>query len=63
MAATTTKLTYVRPALQRIDLAGEETAAVPNCKRTNGGGKNRSFPNPCRITGGAPVRCFDTRGS
>jgi hypothetical protein len=63
MTATVTKRTYVRPTLQRIDLVGEESAAVPNCKRTNGGGKNRSFPNPCRTIGGAAVRCFDTRGS
>lgn len=63
MSATSTKRTYVKPRLERISLVGEETAAVPNCKRSNGGGKNRSFPNPCRITGGAPVRCFDARGS
>ena len=63
MSGTSTKRAYVKPRLERISLAGEETAAVPNCKRSNGGGKNRSFPNPCRITGGAPVRCFDARGS
>ena len=63
MTTKATKRDYVKPALERIDLVGEETAAVPNCKRTNGGGKNRSFPNPCRISGGAPVRCFDARGS
>jgi hypothetical protein len=57
------KQPYRRPTIERIDLVGEEMAAVPNCKRTNGGGKNRSFPNPCRITGGAGVRCFDQRGS
>ena len=63
MTLESRKRDYVKPVLERISLVGEETAAVPNCKRTNGGGKNRSFPNPCRITGGAPVRCFDRRGS
>jgi hypothetical protein len=63
MTSELTKRDYVKPVLERISLLGEESAAVPNCKRSNGGGKNRSFPNPCRITGGAPVRCFDARGS
>jgi len=63
MTVKPTKRAYTRPALERISLVGEETAAVPNCKRANGGGRNRSFPNPCRTTGGAPVRCFDARGS
>ena len=63
MTSEMTKREYVKPALERISLLGEESAAVPNCKRSNGGGKNRSFPNPCRISGGAPVRCFDARGS
>lgn len=63
MTPERTKRDYVKPVLERISLLGEESAAVPNCKRSNGGGKNQSFPNPCRITGGAPVRCFDARGS
>ena len=63
MATEPMKRLYTKPMVEQITLAGEETAAVPNCKRTNGGGKNRSFPNPCRISGGAPVRCFDARGS
>ncbi len=57
------RMPYRKPMIERVNLLGEESAAVPNCKRSNGGGKNRSFPNPCRITGGAPVRCFDARGS
>jgi hypothetical protein len=57
------KRLYAKPTIEQITLASEETAAVPNCKRTNGGGKNRSYPNPCRTSGGAPVRCFDARGS
>jgi hypothetical protein len=63
MTMNSKKRSYVKPVLERISLVGEETAAVPNCKRTNGGGRNRTFPNPCRITGGAGVRCFDSRGS
>jgi len=63
MATEPMKRLYTKPTIEQIALAGEETAAVPNCKRTNGGGKNRSYPNPCRISGGAPVRCFDARGS
>lgn len=63
MNAKRAKRAYRKPAIERIDLVGEETAAVPNCKRNNGGGKNRSFPNPCRTTGGAGVRCFDQIGS
>ena len=63
MTTKATKRNYVKPVLERISLVGEETAAVPNCKRANGGGKNRSFPNPCRITGGGGVRCYDARGS
>lgn len=57
------KRPYQKPTIERIDLVGEEMAGVPNCKRTTGGGKNQTFPNPCRITGGAPVRCRDSRGS
>jgi hypothetical protein len=60
---TQRKRPYVKPQLQRIDLVGEETAAVPNCKRDTGGGRNRSFPNPCRTWGSVNNRCFDTRGS
>ena len=63
MTTKATKRDYVKPVIERISLVGEETAAVPNCKRSNGGGKNRSFPNPCRTTGGAGVRCFDALGS
>jgi len=63
MTTKMTKRAYVKPALERISLVGEETAAVPNCKRSNGGGKNQSFPNPCRITGWAGFRCYDARGS
>ena len=55
------KRTYVRPVLERISLVAEAAATVPNCKRSNGGGKNRSFPNPCRTTGG--TRCYDALGS
>jgi hypothetical protein len=61
MSAKPMKRTYVKPVLERINLVGEETAAVPNCKRSNGGGKNRTFPNPCRTTGGS--RCYDALGS
>jgi hypothetical protein len=57
---------YRKPTIERINLVGEETAAVPNCKRDNGGGMNRSYPNPCRtewfwdLFG---VRCRESRGS
>ena len=54
------KRAYQKPTIERIDLVGEESAAVPNCKRTTGGGRNRTFPNPCRITG---TRCRDSKGS
>jgi hypothetical protein len=54
---------YQKPVLERINLVGEETAAVPNCKRTTGGGKNQTFPNPCRTTGPPATRCRDSRGS
>jgi hypothetical protein len=57
------KRAYRKPAVERIDLVGEETAAIPNCKRNTGGGKNRTFPNPCRITGGGGVRCNNAYGS
>lgn len=57
------KRPYRKPVVERIDLVGEETAAVPNCKRTTGGGKNRTFPNPCRTTGGVGLRCRDSLGS
>lgn len=63
MTSATTKTPYRKPTIERISLVGEETAAVPNCKRDNGGGKNRTFPNACRITGGAGNKCFDARGS
>jgi hypothetical protein len=66
MNPTTTKAPYRKPAIERISLVGEETAAVPNCKRDNGGGMNRTYPNPCRtewfwdLLG---VRCRESRGS
>ena len=63
MAVNPIKRAYTRPVLERISLVGEETAAVPNCKRSNGGGKNRSFPNPCRTAGGVGNKCFDALGS
>jgi hypothetical protein len=57
---------YHKPTIERINLFGEETAAVPNCKRDNGGGMSRTYPNPCRtewwwdLFG---VRCRESRGS
>jgi len=57
---------YRKPTIERISLAGEETAAVPNCKRDNGGGMNRTYPNPCRtelIWDLFGLRCKDARGS
>jgi hypothetical protein len=57
---------YRKPMIERVNLIGEETAAVPNCKRDNGGGMNRTYPNPCRtewfwdLFG---VRCRESRGS
>jgi hypothetical protein len=42
MNPTTTKAPYRKPTIERISLVGEETAAVPNCKRDNGGGMNRT---------------------
>jgi hypothetical protein len=63
MTTKVTKRAYVKPALERISLVGEETAAVPNCKRSNGGGSGRTFPNPCRTTGGVGQRCRDALGS
>ena len=57
------KRAYQKPVIERIDLVGEETAAVPNCKRTTGGGKNQTFPNPCIIAGADWQRCRDSRGS
>lgn len=63
MATEPMKRLYARPTIERITLVGEESAAVPNCKRATGGGKNRSFPNPCRTGGGAATRCYDSLGS
>ncbi len=57
---------YRKPAIERIDLVGEETAAVPNCKRDNGGGMGRTYPNPCRtewIWDLLGMRCRESRGS
>ena len=63
MTLKSKKADYVKPVIERISLVGEETAAVPNCKRSNGGGRSRSFPNPCRTTGGGSSRCRDAQGS
>ncbi len=63
MNPTSTKAAYRKPTIERISLVGEETAAVPNCKRSNGGGKGRTFPNPCLTTGGMGKRCRDQVGS
>ena len=60
------RLPYRKPTIERITLAGEETAAVPNCKRDTGGGKNRSYPNPCRteaLWDLFGLRCRESRGS
>ena len=38
------KRAYQKPTIERIDLVGEESAAVPNCKRTTGGGMNQTYP-------------------
>jgi len=66
MSTIQTKPSYRRPTIERINLVGEETAAVPNCKRDNGGGMNRSYPNPCRTEwfwDFLGVRCRESRGS
>jgi hypothetical protein len=60
------RLPYRKPTIERITLAGEETAAVPNCKRDTGGGKSQTYPNPCRTDWWWDIfsaRCRDTRGS
>jgi hypothetical protein len=61
MTVKPTKHTYKRPVLERITLVGEETAAVPNCKRSNGGGRSQTYPNPCDIR--SVGKCRDNRGS
>ena len=63
MDTKNSKRSYHKPTIERIDLVGEETAAVPNCKRSTGGGKNQTFPNPCRSTGRAAVICRGAQGS
>ncbi len=66
MTPATTKTPYRKPTIERISLVGEETAAVPNGKRSNWGGMNRTYPNPCRtewywnVFG---VRCRESQGS
>jgi hypothetical protein len=61
MSVKPTKLAYKRPAIERISLAGEETAAVPHCKRSNGGGMNKTYPNPCDTR--SVAKCRDDLGS
>ena len=61
MTVKAAKRAYKRPALERISLVGEESAAVPNCKRTNGGGRGQTYPNPCDIR--SVMKCRDNRGS
>lgn len=56
------KRAYQKPVIERIDLTGEQSAAA-GCKRTTGGGKNQTFPNPCKITGPGGQRCKNTQGS
>ena len=66
MSAMQEKPVYRKPTIERINLVGEETAAVPNYKRDNGGGMNRSYPNPCRTEwfwDFFGVRCRESRGS
>jgi hypothetical protein len=55
------KRLYQKPVIERIDLVGEEVAAVPNCKRATGGGKNQTFPNPCDTK--SVAKCRDSLGS
>lgn len=52
------KRVYEKPAVERVSLAGEETAAVPNCKRSAGGGGKNQITNPCAIPA-----CKNARGS
>jgi len=63
MTSEPTKRPSVKPVIERITLVGEEMAANPNCKRSNGGGKGATFPSPCQITGGVGQGCRDSRGS
>ncbi len=56
------KRPYRKPAVERISLAGEETAAIPNCKTVGrGGGIGMSPGQSCKIRG-FPA-CHDSRGS
>jgi hypothetical protein len=61
------KMPYAKPAIERVNLVGEEMAqTTANCKRAfppGGGGKNRTAPTVCRITGGSGGLCRDTHGS
>lgn len=56
------KQPYQKPAIERIELVGEESAAT-GCKRTTGGGKNMTFPSACRITGAPGLLCKSSQGS
>jgi hypothetical protein len=57
------KRSYQKPTIERIDLLAEQAVAA-SCKRTTGGGKNQTFPNPCRILSTpASQQCKTTRGS
>ncbi len=61
MTSEPKKRDYAKPVIERISLVGEETAAVPNCKRSNGGGRNKTYPNPCDTWSAA--KCRDNQGS
>lgn len=59
------KTPYRKPTIERVDLVGEETAAIPNCKRTNGGGRGQ-VSNACRTEWFWDLinaRCRESRGS
>lgn len=66
MSATQTKLVCRKPTIERVILVGEDKAQVPNYKRDNGGGVNRTYPNLCRTEWFWDLfgtRCREARGS
>ncbi len=56
------KRPYHKPTVERISLAGEETAASPNCKTVGaGGGFEAHPPDACRVK--FLIRCKNSLGS
>ena len=58
------KRSYQKPTVERIELLTDQQLTA-SCKSDTGGGKDQTFPNPCRAGSPGPFSnaCKFTKGS